>query len=243
MKKLLLTLFLAVASLSSFAQYYYNDYKPLSFIIRGGVTFSNLVQSADGIPGTGVSSKLTYFNVGGFADLRFNEMLSFQPGVMITGKGGRQFTELSVGIDINNGNTNTQAFLTDAKTTITYVQVPLTLVFHAEANDYDDLFVGGGPFVAYALMGKVKGTRTSLTDESAVESFKQDVSFGSGAGQLKRLDYGLTGMLGYKLDNGFMINASYDFGLSNLTPNIAEDEFNAGQTKTRALSVSIGYLF
>ncbi|MDQ1149168.1 hypothetical protein [Sphingobacterium zeae] len=56
---------------------------------------------------------------------------------------------------------------------------------------------------------------------------------------VQRFDAGLNLLGGYKLTNGFLINAGYGLGLTN----IAKESFDGESVKNRVFSVGVGYQF
>ena len=217
MKKILLLLTLAAGlNVAANAQ----D-KPVSFGIKAGVAFPSITASSMGIS-LNTSSK-TSFYVGGIADINISPIFSFQPGLTYVGKGGkfdvRQMAE-ELGADpedlegVDNITMN-----------YGYLELPLNLLANFDAGA-GKFFIGAGPYAAYALSANVK-----IGDQ------KIDAEFGSGEGQVKRMEFGLNFLGGYKLSNGFNIHGGYGLGLSN-TENSSE-----GTTKNKVFSVGVGFNF
>ena len=67
---------------------------------------------------------------------------------------------------------------------------------------------------------------------------EEDVTFGDGAGEFKRTEFGLQGIAGFQLNSGFLIGVSYDLGLTNISN--TSDE---GSLKNRVFGVSVGFTF
>jgi hypothetical protein len=128
MKKLLLAIVFAAASMAAFAQI-------PKFGIKGGVNFASLAASAGNISAS--SGSITSFSVGAFLDAKLGAV-SFQPGIYYTGKGGAS----------NDGNTNSSIHLY-------YLQMPLNFVYHAPIV-VGDIYFGGGPYGAYGISAKGK---------------------------------------------------------------------------------------
>lgn len=260
MKKLLLATLLAGAAMSASAQYTaknkiantfslsrtafstsdnFGYESPITYGIKGGANFASAQLSADGTSATYNTGKLTNFAVGAFVNVAVNNNFSFQPGLYYSGKGFK-IDEISLDLDLGSGIAGSST--TTIKTNIAYIQIPVNFLFTAN-NNAGQLFIGGGPFAAAAINAKanVKGdvsasfggqTVTEHVDES------QDLEIGSDA-DIKRLDYGVTGMAGFKFRNGFLISANYDLGLANISGG-SDDE---GKLKTRVIGVSVGFSF
>ncbi|WP_293882007.1 hypothetical protein [Sphingobacterium sp. UBA1498] len=56
---------------------------------------------------------------------------------------------------------------------------------------------------------------------------------------VQHFDAGLNLLGGYKLTNGFLINAGYGLGLTNM----AKESFDGASIKNRVFSVGVGYQF
>ena len=142
MKKLLLSIVFAAASMGAFAQI-------PKFGIKGGVNFANVSIASGGVslsPGT-----LTTFSVGAFADLKAGS-ISVQPGLFYTGKGFK--------IDNQISNESGQVSLR-------YLQVPINFVYHAPIV-VGNIYFGAGPFAAIGMSGKSKATSGGSSQEEDV---------------------------------------------------------------------------
>ncbi|RYZ98134.1 MAG: PorT family protein [Sphingobacteriaceae bacterium] len=232
MKKILLSICLTAASLATFSQ---SD-KPVTFGIKGGVNFSRLPYSNLNSPATTSANTLTSFNVGVFVDFKLCESLSIQPALIYTGKGGRN--------NINIAIADPDAPLTISHTDtmkVYYIQVPVNVVYSVPVGSHSFYF-GAGPFVGYGISGKQKSKLIFADDQASTTSFyNEDVKFGSDEpSTVKRWDYGVGALAGFKFNNGFLLNINYDLGLANTTP---KSEDNNNKTKTRVFGVSVGYAF
>ncbi|RYY32339.1 MAG: PorT family protein, partial [Sphingobacteriaceae bacterium] len=203
MKKILLTLCVVTASLTTFAQ-------TPTFGIRGGANFSKLNISASGTDISITSGTYTTFNAGVFADFKFNNV-SIQPGLFATGKGGKFTSNLT---DENGNDIDGNATFK-----LLYLQVPVNVVYHAPVKG-GEFYFGAGPFVGYGIDAK-----GSASDGNTSQS--ADLKFG-GDGDFKTIDAGLNGIAGFKFTNGFMVNLNYDLGLTNIA-----NESGEGKIKTR----------
>jgi len=207
MKKILLTLTLATASLFTFAQ-------SASFGVKGGVSFAKLNLSSSSANISANTGSVTTFSAGLFADFKFGN-LSLQPAALYAGKGGN--------IDAGTGD--------EATINLYYLQVPVNLVYRVPAA-IGNVYFGAGPYAAFGLSGKVKGT-------SDGNSVSQDVTFGDGDEDFKSTEFGLNGIAGVELKNGFLLGVNYDLGLSNITNSDSSD----GALKNRVFGISVGFKF
>lgn len=168
----------------------------------------NLAKMQFSAEGVSISpSNITNFYVTGYLDAPIAPSLSIQPGISLQGKG--------MSIKVLNEK---------ATTNLMYLEIPVNFVYYLPAGS-GDVFIGAGPYAGFGLTGKEK-----FNDES------QDVEWGGDDG-MKRFDAGANFLLGYKLSNGFLINAGYGLGLTNVAPS---DE---GSVKNRVLSFGVGFQF
>jgi len=215
MKKLLLSLAL-VTGLSAIAL----AQEPVKFGVKAGLALPSQTTSAMGLS-ISTSSK-TSFYVGAVADISLSPIFSLQPGLTYVGKGGKvDFSEMAEEAGLEPGD------FEELKQTInfSYLELPVNLVANFNAGT-GKVFVGAGPYAAYALSGNAKAG-----------DLKEDAEFGSGEDQVKRMDFGINFLGGYQLSNGLNIHAGYGLGLSNL-----ENNSNTA-TKNRVFSFGLGFMF
>ena len=205
MKKILLTLTLATASLFTFAQ-------SASFGVKGGVSFAKINASSSSANISVNTGSVTTFSAGLFADLKFGN-LSLQPAAIYAGKGGN--------IDAGGGD--------EVTVNLYYLQVPVNLVYRVPAV-IGSVYFGAGPYAAFGLSGKEKGT-------SGGTSVSQDVTFGDGADDYKSTEFGVNGIAGVEFKNGFLLGLNYDLGLSNISNS------SDASVKNRVFGISAGFKF
>ncbi len=184
--------------------------KPVSFGVKAGIAFPNLVYSASGLSAS--ADAKTSFYVGGIADVKVSPIFSVQPGLTFMNKGTKS-DALDAGASIN----------------FSYLELPVNLIANFNAGP-GKFFIGAGPYAAYALSGNSKA-----------DGVKEDAEFGSGEEQVKRMDFGVNFLTGYKLTNGLNLHAGYGLGLNNLS-NISEDGMTL-KVKNRVFSVGLGFNF
>ncbi|WP_437921671.1 porin family protein [Sphingobacterium sp. LRF_L2] len=159
------------------------------------------------------------FYVTGFADLPVAPQFSIQPGVSLQGKGSKLKYDIE-GFDGTN-TINTMS-----------IEVPVNAVFWIPAGS-GNVFLGAGPYIGFNVSGKEKNKGTTDYGSGDIET---DINFGSGDGEMKVIDAGANFMAGYKLSNGFLINAGYGLGLTNI--------YNGGdKVSNRVLSFGVGFQF
>ncbi|RFZ95032.1 PorT family protein [Mucilaginibacter conchicola] len=183
-----------------------------SFGIRGGIGFAKLSASNGNISVS--TGSTTTFAAGVFADFKTGNNFSIQPALNYVGKGG---------------NVSDDGAEVDIKTY--YLQVPINVVYHVPAV-FGHVYFGAGPYVAMGLSGKAKAS-------DGTNSASEDIHFGSGADEFKKIDAGLNGIAGFEFKNGFLIGLNYDLGLTD----IGNDGTSEVSTKNRVFGVSIGFKF
>lgn len=183
-----------------------------TFGISGGLNFAKIKASISGSSTSASSGSLTSFSVGFFADAPLGGNFSIQPGLYYTGKGGK--TDFEAG---------------PRKAKLTYLHLPLNVVYSVPIST-GKFFFGAGPYGAYGLSAKIE------IEGQATEKFK----FGNDDNSdIKRTDFGATGLIGFNFTNGLLLKANYDLGLTNILPNN-----NGGHNmKNRVLGVSVGFAF
>ena len=107
------------------------------------------------------------------------------------------------------------------------VEIPVNLAYYIPAGTAGSVFIGAGPYIGFNV--SAQGKSGNIT-----ENFE----FGSESGQFNRVDYGANFQAGFKLSNGFLINAGYGLGLGNVLNTV-----DAVKTKHNVLSFGIGFEF
>jgi Outer membrane protein beta-barrel domain len=200
----------------------------VSFGIRNGISFSRwegadleIVEDlVDKTEGYVVTKGLKGLHFGGYVNIPLSETFSFEPGLQYAKKGYSIKGDFQIAalkyVGINIG----------AAVQSHYIDMPLVL----KANIYKGLQVYAGPQISYLV-------RSSLNAKIGVLGI---TLFNKGIGitsRVNKADIGLTGGIGYKFENGFNVQAGYDYGLSRLDRNENFDVYN------RVVKLSVGYGF
>lgn len=209
MKKLIFTLLAAGITLAASAQ------SKTTFGVKGGVNFAKVYATADNSSETARSGGMTSFHVGIFADAPLGEGFSIQPGLFYSGKG------FSSNDGVNTG-----------KVKFSYIQIPVNVIYNVPLNS-GKFFFGAGPYAAYGISGKVQ-------DQVSGRTVSVDVKFGNDLdSDFKRMDYGITGLVGFQFTNRLLLSANYDLGLSKIMPGD-----NLGYSlKNQVAGLSLGFTF
>jgi len=147
----------------------------------------------------------TSIHLGVITDFSMSKSLSFQPQVLFSGRGAK----------IDHG---------DHKDVYAFNSLEIPLNFTYRKNASKGVFLGVGPSLGYNLSGKVKGDHDS-----------EDIVFGSGEGEIKRLDLGLNALIGYQFSNKYFVSTNYSSGLSNWS-----NESNS-TWKNNIVGISVGF--
>jgi hypothetical protein len=165
------------------------------------------------------------YNFGSLFDIRWGN-ISLQPGWLIKSKGG---TSKDVHYSyVDPALTGFVSGVNSERTRLDYIEVPVNVIFWIKAPK-GEFFVGGGPYGAVGL-----NTHESMDNQSENIYFRLphfDFSKNNG---LKRFDYGLNTLAGYKLENGLGLNVGYSYGLINISD-------YSEYTKNRGFNISVSY--
>ncbi|QIL40920.1 PorT family protein [Pedobacter sp. HDW13] len=217
MKKLVLSL-LTVAALSTPAL---AQSTPVKFGLKAGLAFPNMTFSA-GSASFSYGTKTSYY-VGGTVEFQLSDLVSIQPGLTFIDK-GTKINSSSFGFDNDD-------FLTDVNATINfkYLEVPVNALVNFKVANSGKLFVGAGPYFAYALSANAK-----------MGSEKEKIEFEDSG--FKRTDFGLNFLAGFQLNNGLNVHAGYGLGLSNMANDEEAQDFDAS-IKNKVFTVGLGFSF
>lgn len=225
MKKTLLIFSFVILSISAIAQ-------TISYGVRGGISFAH--QEVKGFPPYYQfnTDPITTFSIGGFVDIRRGNF-SLQPGIFFSGQGGE-----------TKGRYNPPVAdqpvysLSDLKSRLWYVQVPINIIYHLPAP-FNNVYVGAGPYVAVGLFGNASAIESTVYPNNPAQNSTMNqavkVSFGSDGYRLLQL--GANALAGVRLKNRWLFNVGYDLGLTSISHN------NPGylNIKDSQFTVSAGY--
>ncbi len=179
----------------------------ISFAPRLGFNFSHLTGDTED------NTSRLRVHVGCILNADINKMISFQPGINISGKGA--------------------TFVWDDEdkdaVTLTYLEVPLNCVLNSELNP-GKVQIFAGPYIGICLGGKIK----YLADEDNEE---ESIRIGTSEDdEIKPLDLGMSIGLGYKIQD-FQIQFSYAGSLTSIS--VSEKD----EIKNSVISFSLAYFF
>jgi hypothetical protein len=217
--------FLFYSALSSYGQ--------KSFaVLRAGVNLANVSVTSDGRIEN--ANMLTSFQVGIIGNVHMAPFLSFQPGLLFTGKGSKT----------QSGDPGDATYF-KATSNPWYVEIPANFVFRTPTGPIK-FFGGAGPYLAIGIAGKNKSDGKYLDvafhNEKDIKWSNDDPTTlnyeeGSGFGIMRRFDYGLNGTAGIETRMA-ILSVNYGLGLAKLQSgsNSSADDNN----KHRVLSFTVG---
>jgi len=219
MKKLLLIVLIILSANLTFAQ-------KVNLGIKLGLSSSTLVEELNGT--TGNTGYIKNVDLGAYADIKFGNF-TLQPGLAYYLKGGSG----------SNGAYSSGAGAVtfyDQELRLYYLELPVNVLYNFSIKA-GKFFIGGGPYIAYAVSGKSQVFATTSGSGSTTNSATTDVTFGSGANDLQRLDYGFDMLAGFRFNNGIELGFDCGVGSQNLSN---QSNFNV---KNATGSFTVGYFF
>lgn len=201
--------------------------------IKARYTFAKLNETfSDPSFGTisGNSGNVKNVDIGAFAEINIAKNAVFQPGLSYIQKGGAGTSQET--------NTSGNIEFVGSEIRLNYLEIPLNVLYNVPLKP-GKIFVGMGPYAAIALSAKNKQTTVTFDNQgnSTQDHSTQSIKLGSGQDELKRMDFGINALLGFRLNNGLEIGGGMGFGLANLS------NVSALKTHTQTISISAGYFF
>jgi hypothetical protein len=192
-----------------------------SFAIRAGVNFTNI--NGEDMDGDDLDFKLkTGFHVGVDVDIPIATDFYIRPGAFYSTKGAK--------FDDDD----------DTKLNLSYIEIPVGFVYKPVLGA-GRLILGVGPYVAFAVSGKIKND----DDEQDIE-FENEIELDQiDDPVLKGFDAGGNIFFGYEFNQRFFAQLNAQLGLVNIAPKIkdVDDEDALGKYKNTGFGLSIGYRF
>ncbi|HEX2683084.1 MAG TPA: porin family protein [Ferruginibacter sp.] len=200
----------------------------VSFGIRNGINYAKwagndlqvIEDLIDKTEGYVITKGTRGLHVGGYVRIPISDVFAFEPGLEYSKKGYSLKGDFDIPV-LKYAGINIRAQVQSH-----YIDIPLVI----KATVYKGLQVYAGPQVSLLA-------RSSLNAKLGVLGITLfNKGFGI-TGRFNRTDLGLTGGVGYEFENGFNVQAGYDYGLTPLDRNNNYEVYN------RVLKVSVGYTF
>ncbi len=221
---------------------YFNTYaQSFGFAPELGVNFSNLHTRVNGVDGN--TQSRAGIKIGGVVDIGITNRFSIQPGLFYVVKGAQQ--DYVTSVQNENGIITTQE--TSDEYRLNYLEIPVNFQYNFLPNKSGNFFAGAGPYVAFALSGKVTtDSRTTIdrpngltTITDRVTEYNLRIGNNANTDDVKAGDMGLNFDLGYQFAGGLFLRGNLGVGVMNIMP--GGDSQNLMRNNSFALSV--GYLF
>ena len=161
-----------------------NDSDTSYFGVKGGVNFSNII--SEDIDDNNV---LTSFNAGVYGNFPVGDILSIQPEILYSRKGG----ELSYDSEFISGKTQFK---------LNYIEVPVLF----KVNVTDNLSFHAGPYFAYLVDAQVENDADGDTIDFEDDYDNDDFN---------KFDVGISAGIGYDFKS-IGIGARYNYGFSTI---------------------------
>ena len=164
------------------------------------------------------AQSLTGFHVGAYATIPLSQKFAIEPGLYYSTKGMKVAQTLTEGNFLNLKG--------EVSSKLTYIELPIL----AKVYLVKGLHVFAGPQVSYLASNKVRA-------EAGILGFSVGQDFDINGG-FRKVDFAVTGGLGYQFSNGVNLSAGYEHGLSTLDEGSSQiDAYN------RVFKFSLGYTF
>lgn len=134
----------------------------------------------------------------------------------------------------NKGSQGMDNVLGNKKTYLDYLEVPINLgaKFPLMNGNAGSIFVEAGPYLGYAMSGKVK-----TTDIPIIGNTESKIDFGSEASKMNPFDWGFNFGAGYETPWKVYIKGQYGLGLGNM------NNLDNITSTNQGCNVSLGYNF
>jgi len=197
----------------------------ISVGVLGGVNFQNMNgknYSGDAIENTMIPG----FNAGVNVQIPVAPEFYFQPGLLFSTKGSQH-----------------QGSVLTTTTKLSYLELPLNFVYKGLLGS-GYVLLGVGPYLAYAINGKVITEGGSITLNSPVK-FQNVVEIGDSPliPYYRALDAGGNIFIGYELASGIFAQLNAQLGMLDINPEYKILSNDKSAIKNTGFGVSLGYRF
>ncbi len=210
---LFISLFISIFNLTSIAQS--DEPGRFSFGVRAGVNFQNL-NGKDGSGSTLKNNLVARYHLGVNVEIPIVPDIYLQPNLLFTTKG---------------------ASSSNAKFNISYIELPVNLLYKPLLGK-GHLMLGFGPYIAYAVGGKV-----TFNGASEKITFKGSKSNQDAHPVLKPFDAGANMLFGYEFANKLSFQLNVQLGLVNIYPTNDSNPGDQSILKNTGFGISAGYRF
>ncbi|MEO9070688.1 MAG: porin family protein [Ginsengibacter sp.] len=196
--------------------------------IQGGLSLANISNSNSG--SVNQNNTLGTFNGGILARSNSSGALAFESGILLDGRGAK--------VEGSSGSANYKVTFNPL-----YLELPVNVIFRLPLSSTANIFINGGPYVAFGIAGKSKfegqlgsisGSQTENIQFTDADPNDNDQVYS----KLKRFDYGLN--IGAGLDlKAVLLKVNYGYGLAKIDSKQTNNDQN-DKDKYRTISISLG---
>lgn len=206
----------------------------IGFGLLGGVNFQN-INGKDNSGDKMENGLLTGFHAGVNLNIPVAPDFYFQPGLLFSVKGAKN--------DFFSPGSKASGDL-ETITKLSYVEVPLTLLYRPELGN-GFILLGFGPYVAFGIAG-------SENSEFGSISYNRDVKFKSSVTNLidlienayyRPFDAGANIYFGYEMSMGVFLQLNAQLGLLKINSEYSWASDSKASYKNTGFGLSIGYRF
>ncbi|MFZ2898960.1 MAG: outer membrane beta-barrel protein [Saprospiraceae bacterium] len=193
--------------------------------IFGGVNFQNL--NGKGAGGNKLDNQIIPgFHAGISAQLPLVPEFFIQPGLLFSTKGGKD-----------------EGIFVPTTYRLSYIELPLNLVYKGQLGN-GFVMVGFGPYIAYAVGGKVAIETGGATTKADIE-FQNTVEASDPLAVVyfRALDAGGNIFAGYEMANGVFFQLNTQLGMLKINPEDRRFPENEGFIKNTGFGLSLGFRF
>lgn len=182
-----------------------SDSKVVQLGAKGGVNFASVTGDDFDSP-----DSRTSFNAGIVAEVPYSERFSLQAEVFYSGQGFEVEDINLAGVNINTNKVEYQ---------LDYIQVPLL----AKVYLIEGLNVYAGPQIGFKVNEEIDYESGDVNVDDTLLPEAQDFDFSGTVGA------------GYKFDNGFFVDARYNYGFSDLVKDT--------KSHNSVIQAGVGFMF
>ncbi len=189
-----------------------------------GIGASNMRFIPDNAFTTSSANNIPSGRIGCMIDAPFTQHIYFQSGLFLSQKGHKR----TYGFRVSDSTYES----VDRSFNLTYIDLPLSIVFKTGEQGKGRMFLGAGATMSYLLTGN---------DKLHAQGKYKDTAFNVNATApaddlLRKFDIGATFIAGYELPTGLLFKIYYTSGVKDLGKTSEVD-------KNRMWGVAVGYTF
>lgn len=190
----------------------------ISFGVKAGLNFANRTSKDNDKSYSDNYKMKAGFHLGVVAEYSITEQIALQPGLLFSVKGFKE-DQSSISYKINEN----------------YLEIPINAVYNMELGGIKVL-IHAGPFLGYAISGKVRADKAVLGDNGDQKTEKLNIGNDSQKDFLKPIDFGLNIGGGAEI-NGIAVSLQYGLGIANIAPNTS----NGYTSRNNVIGLSVSY--